>query len=631
MKRQIILLLFFIFFIHTVKAQMVLQYEMGGTGSTIKLPLYGSVNVTVDWGDGSSQEVFTTEGNKPHTYPLHDTYIVTITGSLEHFGDVNQNAYNGVLTKVLSWDDLGLKSLSYAFFSNQSLIQVPASLPSTVTDLSYMFYRATAFNQSIDTWNTAAVTNMEGMFYFASSFNKPLNSWNTSAVTKMGHMFSSAESFNQPIDYWDMSSVIDIGSMFYHARSFNQSLNNWNTSSVISMIGTFYGALSFNQAIGNWNTSSVIAMPWMFGLVSEFNQPIGSWNTSAVRDMSDMFYGATSFNQPIGDWNTGAVTTMYRMFYRAASFNQSVGNWNISSVTELGAMFYDATAFNQPIGSWNTSSVTGMSQMFFYAQAFNQPIGTWDVTNVEYMHDMFYGVVLCTDYYDMTLNGWALQAVKADVIFDGGNSKYSAAGTNARTVLSSHGWIITDAGLDITGDDKCMLNQTINFGTLAIKTVVDADFDLTATASSDLPVTYTSTNPAVATVSGNTVTIIGAGSTTITASQQGNSMYHAADDVTQILTIQELTSTNTIGAIESDAIECYPNPTFNNTSVQFKKAFENIAVIIYTPEGNTVYTKYIGSVTTVSVDLETSILPAGIYFVEIKTDQETLMKRLIKQ
>ena len=37
-------------------------------GTGISLPLYGVVNVSVDWDDGSGLESFTTTGNKVHTY-----------------------------------------------------------------------------------------------------------------------------------------------------------------------------------------------------------------------------------------------------------------------------------------------------------------------------------------------------------------------------------------------------------------------------------------------------------------------------------------------------------------------------------------------------------------------------------
>jgi len=79
--------------------------------------------------------------------------------------------------------------------------------------------------------------------------------------------------------------------------------------------------------------------------------------------------------------------------------------------------------------------------------------------------------------------------------------------------------------------------QTITFGSLTEKIVGAAAFNLTATTSSGLTVSYNSSNPAVATISGNTVAIVGPGTSTITASQPGNANFAAATNVTQVLTV----------------------------------------------------------------------------------------------
>ena len=81
------------------------------------------------------------------------------------------------------------------------------------------------------------------------------------------------------------------------------------------------------------------------------------------------------------------------------------------------------------------------------------------------------------------------------------------------------------------------IGQTITFGTLAVKTYGDAPFSLTATADSGLTVSYASSDPTVASVSGSTVTILKAGTTTITASQSGDGNHNAATQVAQALTV----------------------------------------------------------------------------------------------
>ncbi len=84
------------------------------------------------------------------------------------------------------------------------------------------------------------------------------------------------------------------------------------------------------------------------------------------------------------------------------------------------------------------------------------------------------------------------------------------------------------------------LPQTLTgFAPLATRTYGDAPFTISGVTggASGQPVFFSSDNPAVAVVSGSTVTIVGAGSATITATQAGAPGYAAADPVSQILTV----------------------------------------------------------------------------------------------
>nr|WP_315148616.1 chondroitinase-B domain-containing protein [uncultured Flavobacterium sp.] len=81
------------------------------------------------------------------------------------------------------------------------------------------------------------------------------------------------------------------------------------------------------------------------------------------------------------------------------------------------------------------------------------------------------------------------------------------------------------------------INQTITFPALSAKVVGSADFNPGATASSGLAVSYVSSNTAVATIVSGNIHLVGAGTSTITASQAGNSNYNAASSVPQTLTV----------------------------------------------------------------------------------------------
>ncbi|NGM63615.1 fibronectin type III domain-containing protein, partial [Sphingobacterium sp. SGG-5] len=80
--------------------------------------------------------------------------------------------------------------------------------------------------------------------------------------------------------------------------------------------------------------------------------------------------------------------------------------------------------------------------------------------------------------------------------------------------------------------------QVITFGALPVKTYGDADFAPGATSTnSTIAITYTSSNTAVAQIVDGDIHIVGAGTTTITALQAGNTSFTAAADVPQTLTV----------------------------------------------------------------------------------------------
>lgn len=100
--------------------------------------------------------------------------------------------------------------------------------------------------------------------------------------------------------------------------------------------------------------------------------------------------------------------------------------------------------------------------------------------------------------------------------------------------------------------------QTITFGPFTTVTTAAAPFALTATTASGLPISYGSSNTSAATVAGSTLTVVGPGTTTITASQAGNANYLPATSATQLLTVNSLlapviTSTGTAASTEGVA------------------------------------------------------------------------------
>jgi surface protein len=385
-----------------------------GDGTTVTLALAGTVNATIDWGDGTIITV-TTPGPHTHNYGVNGIYTVSVTGSVSAYNSYDHGGSDSDRQKLVSidsWGQVGFTSMYNAFNRCSNLVSVPSNSDGieAVTDMSRMFYLATSFNKDISGWDTSNVTNMFAMFFRVFPFNQDISGWDVSNVTQMGWMFGYASSFNQNIGGWNTSNVTDMSMMFIEASSFNQDISGWDISNVTDMRGMFDSASSFNQNIGGWNTSKVTNMSSMFSKTSSFNQDISGWDTSNVTDMRGMFSGAISFNQPIGGWDISNVNDMSWMFNEASSFNQNISGWDISNVTNMGWMFGGASSFNQDIGGWNVSNVTKMNSMFSNSSSFNQDISGWNVSNVTDMAGMFYNASL----FNQDLSGWCVALIPSE-------------------------------------------------------------------------------------------------------------------------------------------------------------------------------------------------------------------------
>jgi surface protein len=302
-------------------ANLVLVYDTSKETANLQVsvPLNGTVNCTIDWGDGSS-ESHTTTGFKTHTYASAGIYTVQISGTMTtlNYG-TGANTTNNKLKLVAcrSFGNIGLTSAITGFFACTNLVECPPTLPSGITVLQGLFSVCTSFNDSrMVQWNTANVTNMNSLFQSCSAFNQPIGNWNVAEVTSMNSMFNGASAFSQPLAAWNLVKCTNTGTMFAN--------------------------MAYNQDISGWNMAAVTSMQQMFFNNSAFNQPIGSWNTSAVTNMNGVFQSTNAFNQDISGWDTSRVNTMQNMFLNAGAFSQDISNWDIRKVTTMASMFNTA-------------------------------------------------------------------------------------------------------------------------------------------------------------------------------------------------------------------------------------------------------------------------------------------------
>lgn len=179
---------------------------------------------------------------------------------------------------------------------------------------------------------------------------------------------------------------------------------------------------------------------------------------------------------------------------------------------------------------------------------------------------------------------------------------------------------LSDNGTIDTDIEPFFKSQTITFAMLPQKQYGDTPFAIEASADSELPLTYISSNPLVARVEDNNVVIYGVGTTEITASQEGNDDYKAADPVSRTLVVSAIT------AIEPafGSVKLYPNPTTGIVVVEGAGSVSNASV-------TDALGKQGPDAALVDNRLDIRSLAPGVYFLTLQSTAGLKVFRVVKE
>src|SRR5690606_38737878 len=149
-----------------------------------------STNAVVVSGNVTNGLISITTGlNAASTYYLHIAFDNNATQ--RRFYSTTSSYLNN-LREVIQWGNTKWTSMQSAFYYASNLISVPSTPPdlSLVSNFTYMFYNATAFNSDLSNWNVSNGTNFSYMFAYTSAFNSDLSNWIVSNGTNFTYMFS---------------------------------------------------------------------------------------------------------------------------------------------------------------------------------------------------------------------------------------------------------------------------------------------------------------------------------------------------------------------------------------------------------------------------------------------------------
>jgi len=260
----------------------------GEAGEELKIPIFGN-NYKLVIKKASDNTVLKTEASLTitenenfYTYtPIEDGELLVEAGpeGVEYIRFVEEESKRGSAKNLLTVEQFGTvawKSMEEGFqYCNNMQFAATVGTPdlSHVTDMEYMFYECSAFNQDLSSWNVSNVTNMHGIFSGCSSFNQDLSGWNVSNVTDMGGMFYDCSAFNQNLGSWQLKECKKLGLQYcgMSIENYSKSLIGWaGQADIKANLLLEANNLHFNETAKNARTKLMKEKHWaILGDVSE--------------------------------------------------------------------------------------------------------------------------------------------------------------------------------------------------------------------------------------------------------------------------------------------------------------------------------------------------------------------------
>ena len=273
------------------------------------------------------------------------------------------------------------------------------------------------------------------------------------------------------------------------------------------IVWSFDAPVLANGAAIQFATSTVPAAPV---LVSPANNATNvaspatlTWNGSNGATSYDVYFGQT--NPPALVTNQTGTTFTTPALTAGGTYFWKIGARNLSGATASAVNSFTTTPPNNPAPPPVSNVI---------------PAVTWNTPA-----SITYGTLLSAAQLNANANvaGTFAYSPAPGTLLNAGPQTLSV------TFTPSNGSAPITTTVTIT---VLQANQSITFGPIPGHTTDEANFTLSATASSGLPITYTVIS-GPATIAGNTVTITGAGNITIQASQPGNANVAAAAPIRQ--------------------------------------------------------------------------------------------------
>ena len=334
---------------------------------------------------------------------------------------INNGTDKNRLTDVTQWGTTTWTSMEKMFYGCANLNITSTDLPilKQVTNMSSMFQDCSNLNgpANIGNWNIANVTDMSFMFSYASAFNQNIGNWNTANVTTMYFMLEDASAFNQNLGNWVLNSSVDLTYMLIlcgmDCANYSRTLAGWalttsatdrdlgwlfltygtNVSSLRSLLTTPTGSGGKGWAIGGDAVSSGTCGPTVF-------------YSKSTGDLDDLATWGSNTN------GTGTSPTDFTdpdqyFAIRNRSTASLSGNWSTTGANSLVILGDGTNAITLTMG---TNTITGTVRVLNNAtlQIGSNPSGMNFIcdngSTVNYNGSGAQDIAL-GNYYNLTISG----------------------------------------------------------------------------------------------------------------------------------------------------------------------------------------------------------------------------------
>jgi hypothetical protein len=412
------------------------------TEFTVGTSLLFTYNCTVDWGDGSTDEINTYDDPKwSHTYSSAGVYQIKISGKFGGFYSLNSLSFREKLISIDNWGNTEIENFYYAFSSCRQLVSVDDVIPvNSATSFNSCFNLCTSLTTIPSGLfdNCTLATDFTGCFRSCSSLTTiPSGLFdNCTLVTSFYLCFQGCTSLTTiPSGLFDNCTLV---------TNFSGCFQNCNSPLLTTIPSGLFD-----------NCTLVINFASCFNNCTGLNSiPSGLFdNCTLVSNFASCFYNCNGINSiPSGLFDNCTLVIDFSGCFANCNLLTAIPSGlfdNCTAATTFSTCFLGCLLLETiPSGLFsNCAAANNFARCFYACVSLKTIPNNIFPPSANNFSDCFSFVALNTTDYSNLLIYLESTNSNNNVAFHGGNSKYNTSAATARSNLQTdHNWSITDGG-----------------------------------------------------------------------------------------------------------------------------------------------------------------------------------------